>query len=786
MSTSIKVSMVANAPSTVTRDADATEIIQSIRSGKWREPVESIRAKFAQVLAETGDLVQAKRAVDSAKKQLPGILWSGQFSSREKPADEKLLTHSGLLCADLDNLGDRLADVRAKLTRSEFLFALFTSPTGNGLKAVFRVVANKAHHAASFLAVQNHVLELTGEAIDGSCKDGARLCFVSFDPDALLHPAAIELPPLVESVKPAPATAVACAAPEIETRRRIAVELLGPVQWDSDTHGFCTCPGLHRHTTGNGERDCKIHLDGAPTLNCFHNSCEQIVAGVNHELRSQIGRAESMSQTETTTGETLSEDHKELKRLAALPPLGYEREREEAAKRLGCRTSVLDKQVDAIRPKKQDKSLQGREVNLADIEPWPEPVKGAEVLNEVAEAFARYAALPCGAAEALALWCAHAHAFTAFLCSPRLNIFSPEKGCGKTTLRDVVAVVVPRPLLTENLTVSVLFRLVEAHAPTILADEYDAWLRENEELRGLLNAGHRRGGIVYRCEGDNREVRGFQVFAPAVLCGIGALPGTLHDRSIVIRLERAKLGELRERFDSRRTEREKELCRKLARFCSDNRERLEACDPALPPGAFNRVADNWRPLFAVAEIAGGDWPTRALDAFAKLTGHNDTETQGEGVVLLADVRTIFKELCSDRLWTEALCKCLNELPERAYGDMRGGQGINAHRLGKLLGRFKVSSRKIRLPDEPKPKQGYCLADFREAFDRYLPAEGDSNRNIGTSPESIGDAVDSESEQPATVFQSHTAENSNNDASCSVVPLSKTGESQNETADAMLL
>ena len=428
--------------------------------------------------------------------------------------------------------------------------------------------------------------------------------------------------------------------------------------------------------------------------------------------------------------------------------------------------------------------LQGRAVDLPDVEPWSEPVNGADVLNEVAESFGRYIALPDGAADALALWCAHA--FNAFLCSPRLNISSPEKGCGKTTLRDVIAVLVPRPLLTENLSVAVLFRLVEAHTPTILADEYDAWLRDNEELRGLLNAGHRRGGVVYRCEGDSHEVRGFQVFAPAVVCGIGALPGTLHDRSIVIRLERAKPGELRERFDSRRVDREAKLCGKLARWCADNSARLENSDPALPSGAFNRLADNWRPLFAVAEIVGGDWPQRAATAFAKLTSREDSDAQGDGVALLADVRAVFNETGGERIWTEVLCMHLNELPERPYADMRKGQGINAHRLGKLLGRFKIGSRKTRLPGEPKPKQGYCRADFQEAFDRYLSAEGDSKWNIGTSLENIGDSPVSETEQPATVFHSQSAEKLNDDAGCSNVPVSKPGESESQLSEAMLL
>jgi hypothetical protein len=192
-----------------------------------------------------------------------------------------------------------------------------------------------------------------------------------------------------------------------------------------------------------------------------------------------------------------------------------------------------------------------------------------------------------------------------------LNISSPERGCGKTTLRDLISLFVPRRLLTENLSTAVLFRVVDEHAPVILADEYDAWLKDNEELRGLLNAGHRRGGVVLRCVGDNHEVRAFKAYTPVVLCGIGALPGTLADRSITVRMERAKPGELSARFDPRHTETEQQLYRKLARWCADNRERLQRSDPVLPDGVFNRLADNWRPLFAIAEISGADWPKRS-------------------------------------------------------------------------------------------------------------------------------------------------------------------------------
>jgi Protein of unknown function (DUF3631) len=417
-------------------------------------------------------------------------------------------------------------------------------------------------------------------------------------------------------------------------------------------------------------------------------------------------------------------DDETLRRLAALPLIDYERTRESEAEKLQLRISILDKLVEERRPASVSASgeLQGRIMFLPDVEIWPEAVNGAEVLSQVGDTFSQYIALPDGAADVLALWCAQAHGFQAFQCSPRLNVSSPEKGCGKTTLRDVVSIFVPRPLLTENLTVAVLFRVIEKHKPTILADECDSWLRDNEELRGLLNAGHRRGGQALRCEGESNEVRIFNVFAPAVLCGIGSLPGTLHDRSVIVRLERAKPGEVRARFDSRRVGRETELCRKLTRFIADNLAALETCDPTLPECAFNRLADNWRPLFAVAEIAGGDWSQRAADAFNKLTAKADLDAEGIGMMRLADVRRAFYEVGTDRIFSKSLVEQLCSMTDRPWPEAnRGGKPITETWLARKLRSFRVASRNTRIGDEQA--KGYELTDFVEAFDRYLPRTG---------------------------------------------------------------
>jgi hypothetical protein len=283
------ISMVSCADDTETRDVSIQELLNGIRTGgkRLKAQITQIRNRFESELAITnGDLKAAKREVEPLKKALPGVTWSGRFSYR---ASDKLLQHSGLLCADLDSLGAELETVREKLKTSPHLEALFVSPTGNGLKAVFRVLDDASKHPGSFRAVARHVFTLTGAEVDPSRKDIAGLCFVSYDPDAYYNPDAIELEPLAEPEKPA---FNANGEVNLSERQRIAVEILGAIDWQSETSGYCICRGKHLHTTGDNERDCKIDFDKVPTVHCFHNHCRGILDGINRELRSQIGKAE--------------------------------------------------------------------------------------------------------------------------------------------------------------------------------------------------------------------------------------------------------------------------------------------------------------------------------------------------------------------------------------------------------------------------------------------------------------------------------------------------------------
>jgi hypothetical protein len=144
----------------------------------------------------------------------------------------------------------------------------------------------------------------------------------------------------------------------------------------------------------------------------------------------------------------------------------------------------------------------------------------------------------------------------------------------------------------------------------LLIDEADTFLGENEELRGVLNSGHRRGGHILRTVGDDHQPRQFATWAPAAIAMIGRLPGTLEDRSVSIALRRRRPTEKVQQFRSDRVQHLRQLSRKIARWCADNRQSLACSDPKT--GALaNRAADNWRPLLSIADFAGGPWPEHA-------------------------------------------------------------------------------------------------------------------------------------------------------------------------------
>jgi hypothetical protein len=427
-------------------------------------------------------------------------------------------------------------------------------------------------------------------------------------------------------------------------------------------------------------------------------------------LTSPLSSAPSAAKEDlSSVASEAEEDAATFLRLANLPPAEYDRIRQSEARRLGIRISTLEFEVNRVRTQLD---VESNALNLPKVIPWPDPVHElSPVLSAISERNSLYLFLPDGAADTFALWSSHTHAYQAFHISPRLNLRSPAGGCGKTTTLDVLATFCACPLRTENLSAAVLFRLVAQYQPTLLLDEVDAYLPQSEELRGLLNSGHKRGACAMRIEGERKAVRGFKAFAPAALAGLGPLTGTLHDRSIVIPLQAAPNGAIKKRFDPLDLKIETELARKLARWSKDNLAVLAVCEPPLPPGVFNRLADNWRPLFAIAYLADADWLARAHAAYAKLTPTTPS-TQSATEALLADIRQIFLDLNATRLFSKTLVDHLNTL--RGARTFQSAATPEVHALSEAT----LARRLAQLGIYPRPlridghrARGYDLADF---------------------------------------------------------------------------
>lgn len=414
-------------------------------------------------------------------------------------------------------------------------------------------------------------------------------------------------------------------------------------------------------------------------------------------------------------------------RASTLDPLQHQLLREAAVRRLeGCGIRASARAFDAaLRTASRlddGPSLQGRELTIAPPEPALDAVDGAQLLDELTAILKRHVVLPDGAAEAQALWLVHSYALDAAFVSPILALTSPEKRCGKTTNLEVLAALAACPLPASNITPAALFRTIEAYAPTLLVDEVDTFLTGNDELRGVLNSGHTRASArVVRTVGDTYEPRIFSTWCPKVIALIGALPGTLDDRSIVVSLKRRGAGEPVEKLRrDRLVERLAAVRSRIARWAKDSLSALREANPEVPAELHDRAQDNWRPLLAIADLASGDWPQRARQAALALSTGSMRDDDSARTLLLADIRDLFTEQDARFLPSEEIVHALVGLEERPWADWGRGKGLTKNQLARLLRPFGIKPTQQRSGSDVA--RGYVLDSFMDAFGRYLPPQ----------------------------------------------------------------
>jgi len=409
-----------------------------------------------------------------------------------------------------------------------------------------------------------------------------------------------------------------------------------------------------------------------------------------------------------------------VKRTPSLPSAGtdYEKRRKEKADELGVRMSALDQ---AVREQQAHSHDEASALPHWKVEPWPDAVPGAELLAGIRREFEKYIVLPAGAADALSLWVLHAWTIDAGDISPFLVLASPTKRCGKTSVLIVLCYLTPRSELASNISASALFRYVEEMRPTLLIDEADSFLKADEAMRGILNSGHTRAAayVIRSVEtnGDHKPKR-FSTWTPKAIAAIGELADTVRDRAVILQLQRkprtAKVARLRKRDCDEFAL----LRRKAARWAVDNFDKLRDPDPKIPDALDDRAADNWRPLLAIADLAGDAWPRWAREAACLLSGKGH-EATSIGVELLADIYRAFGD--EPALRSIDLVARLAADPERPWVEWKNGKPITQRQLADLLGPFGITSETVHIAGL-KDAMGYKRVRFEEPWGAYLSGQ----------------------------------------------------------------
>jgi putative DNA primase/helicase len=443
-------------------------------------------------------------------------------------------------------------------------------------------------------------------------------------------------------------------------------------------------------------------------------------------------------------------DEETITRLAGLSPMEYDRVRKAEAKRLSVKLSTLDIAVENSRPVDITPGTAGtRPIHLAAPEPWADPVDTAEILDELVDTLNRHVIMARETAIGIALWVAHTWVFENYERTPRLAITSATKRCGKSTLMEILRSVSRRALLCDSISSSGVFRVVEALTPiTLLIDEADSFLPDNEELRGILNSGFAKHGQTIRIIESERKLTpgAFRTFAPVALAAIKGIPPTIEDRSVPIRLVRKVKGEsvtLLRSYGSR--EKLDALASKLARWSDDAREKLNP-DPAVPDAMGDREGDISVPLISIADHAGTDWGEKARQALLDLFGSRARDDgEGEiGIRLLRDIWSVFDERRStikaadhrstetnpDRISSNALCMSLMNIDAAPWSDWNRGREITPSQLARLLKPFRIQPATVR-SRVAKTEKGYHREYFEEAWERY-EIDADNEQNVPAS------------------------------------------------------
>ncbi len=353
---------------------------------------------------------------------------------------------------------------------------------------------------------------------------------------------------------------------------------------------------------------------------------------------------------------------------------------------------------------------------------------GAAILLQVEAFLRRFISYPSESAYiAHVLWIAHTWRMDLWDSTPRIAFLSPEPSSGKSRCLEVMEYLVPRAIHAVDATPAYIFRKISdtAGLPTILYDEIDAVFgakaKDNEDIRAVLNAGHRKGAVAGRVamRGTTAKLEELPSYCAVALAGLNDLPDTIMSRSIIIRMKRRVTEEKVEPWRRRRYRTQaKELGSALAEWTSLLPEELPW--PEMPDGITDRNADIWEALLVVADAAGGEWPERARAAAVELVASAADRTQSIGVLLLTDLVGIFVENGKHQISTSILVLALQRIEDSSWTEHLRGKPITNRWMISKLKMFNIFPLQTRV--NKKMTRGFLAKDILESARRYCGPE----------------------------------------------------------------
>lgn len=477
---------------------------------------------------------------------------------------------------------------------------------------------------------------------------------------------------------------------------------------------YATCPAKQEN------RLLKAFKDSEATLIAFMGEIADCVGNYS-SFHSLLTDGLDDGEIHVTNLQTINHEYaqKQIADLAQLDELTYQLKKRKIAKELGIGTNDLDR---IVKQERQGLELAKIATLTADIEPYTSRVNGDELAHEILHIVKSHIVCNDAVAIAITLWIFFSWCIDVAYIAPIAWINAPEKRCGKTQLATLMGRMSKRSIMASNVSQSALFRTIERYKPTFVIDEADSFFHGDMDLKNIINCGFSRDNpYVWRCVGDNHEPIPFDVFGAKIISGIGKLPSTVMDRSISLTLRRALPTDKRQRVKDIPKATTETIKAKLARWADDNMDKVATSKPKLPETIYNREFDTWEILFQIADTLGDDWLKLITNACLAIT-QTDSKEPSENEELLSDIKAIFELQAVDSMATRDLLTALigadSDGLTKRWATSNKGQPMTDRQLAKRLKDFEIKSSKINKPNETQ-KRGYYLADFADAFKRYL-------------------------------------------------------------------